>query len=81
MSFELIRICISEEKQNDFASCQSDAELLVTLDREHLLDRNELVLHVGSDIVTPKEVVRRLREGNEEQTRCSVNQCLLAGLV
>jgi predicted nucleic acid-binding protein len=45
------------------AAREANVELLVTLDKKHLLGRPDLAQHVGSDIVTPKEAVRRLREG------------------
>jgi predicted nucleic acid-binding protein len=45
------------------AAREANVELLVTLDRKHLLGRPDLAQHVGSDIVTPKDAVRRLGEG------------------
>lgn len=48
------------------AAKKAKVGLLVTLDKKHLLGRPELARHIGSDIVTPKEAVRRLGEGNGE---------------
>lgn len=45
------------------AAKEAGVELLVTLDRKHLLGRPDLARHVGADVVMPKEAVRRLREG------------------
>lgn len=45
------------------AAREAGVELLVTLDRKHLLGRPDLARHVGADVVMPKEAVRRLREG------------------
>jgi len=44
------------------AAREANVELLVTLDKKHLLGKPDLVRHVGSDIVTPKEAVRRITE-------------------
>lgn len=38
------------------------ADLLVTLDKKHLLGRPELVEFVGAPIVTPREAVKRIKE-------------------
>jgi predicted nucleic acid-binding protein len=47
------------------AAKMAKVELLVTLDRKHLLDRPDLARHVGADIVTPKEVVEMIRRAAE----------------
>lgn len=47
------------------AAKMAKVELLVTLDRKHLLGRPDLARHVGADIVTPKEAVGRLRRAAE----------------
>jgi len=43
------------------AAKMAKVELLVTLDKKHLLGRSDLARQVGADIVTPKEAVGRLR--------------------
>jgi len=47
------------------AAKMAKVELLVTLDRKHLLGRPDLARHVGADIVTPKVAVGRLRRAAE----------------
>lgn len=39
----------------------ANVEMLVTLDRKHLLGKPNLVRYVGSDIITPKEAVKRIK--------------------
>jgi len=48
------------------AAKMAKVELLVTLDRKHLLGRPDLARYVGVDIVTPKEAVGRLRRAVEK---------------
>jgi predicted nucleic acid-binding protein len=48
------------------AAREAAVELLVTLDRKHLLGRPDLARHVGADIVTPQEAVRRLKQREGE---------------
>ncbi len=44
------------------AAKKAKVDLLVTLDRKHLLGKPELAKYAGTDIVTPKEAVERLRK-------------------
>ena len=48
------------------AAKMAKVELLVTLDRKHLLGRPDLARYVGADIVTPKEVVGRFGRAAED---------------
>ncbi|MCX6026471.1 MAG: PIN domain-containing protein [Chloroflexi bacterium] len=47
------------------AARHAGVDLLVTLDRKHLLNKPDLAKHVGADIVTPKEAVDRLSSEGE----------------
>lgn len=42
------------------AAKRAGVEMLVTLDKKHMLGRPDLARFVGADIVTPKEAVARL---------------------
>jgi predicted nucleic acid-binding protein len=43
------------------AAKQAQVDLLVTLDKKHLLGKPELVAYLGKKIVTPKEAVNYLK--------------------
>jgi hypothetical protein len=42
------------------AACKAKVDLLVTLDKKHLLGKPALAKYVGAEIVAPKEAVKRL---------------------
>jgi predicted nucleic acid-binding protein len=46
------------------AAKKAKVDLLVTLDKKHLLDKPELVKYLGVPVVTPKEAVAHVREIN-----------------
>jgi predicted nucleic acid-binding protein len=46
------------------AAKKAKVDLLVTLDKKHLLDKPEIAKYVGADIVTPKEAISRLAFSN-----------------
>ena len=62
------------------AAREAAVDLLVTLDRKHLLGRPDLARHVGADIVMPQEAVRRLMHGKGSKMR-KVKHTLLDKLV
>ncbi|OGO20431.1 MAG: hypothetical protein A2Z14_04680 [Chloroflexi bacterium RBG_16_48_8] len=46
------------------AAKRAKADLLVTLDKKHLLGKPELAKYIGAEIVTPKEAVNQLEHKN-----------------
>ena len=46
------------------AAKRAKVDLLVTLDKKHLLDKPEVAEHAGADIVTPQEAVGYLQGTN-----------------
>ena len=62
------------------AAKMAKVELLVTLDRKHLLGRPDLARHIGADIVTPREVMERLGRTTEtlpsQPVQISLHGCI-----
>ena len=44
------------------AAKRAKVDFLITLDKKHLLDKPEIVAYIGIDVVTHKEVFKRLEE-------------------